>query len=193
MVNWTSKFDPSTGNFNISANFVGFQQAFLNDLTMGDIVGAVNTEIGSQMLKQLKMGPNKDMETPTIDSFVKTIAELQRDLEALKIEEETYKELIILNTQLNKIKSIGDFIGTPIEKENSDTTTGSKSSEYYKKPNNPDVIQTRPIISNNLQIMMKKRRSEFIFKSYDYDKDYVYIQLYVKPIYFKKILTLKRK
>ena len=48
-------------------------------------------------------------------------------------------------------------------------------------------------LSNNLQIMMKKRRSEFIFKSYDYDKDYVYIQLYVKPIYFKKILTLKRK
>ena len=38
MVNWTSNFDGSTGNFDISANFIGFQQAFLNDMNIGILI-----------------------------------------------------------------------------------------------------------------------------------------------------------
>ena len=48
-------------------------------------------------------------------------------------------------------------------------------------------------LSKNLQNIMEKRKSEFLFKSYDEINDYVYIQLYVKPIYFRKTITLKRK
>ena len=150
MINWTSKFDPSTGNFNISANFVGFQQAFLNDLTLGDIVGTVNTPIGAANLKKLKFGPNKNIDTPTIDEFVKKISELQRDLEALKIEEDTFKDLIILNTQLKKLEVISTFIGKPIPKDNSDTVGSDTQIRYSKQPNNPDKIQSTPINSSNL-------------------------------------------
>lgn len=48
-------------------------------------------------------------------------------------------------------------------------------------------------LSENLENIMEKRKSEFLFKSYDEINDYVYIQLYVKPIYFRKTITLKRK
>ena len=53
MTNWTSSFDGSTGNFEISANFLGFQQAFLNDMNIGNIIAAVNTDIGSNKLRGL--------------------------------------------------------------------------------------------------------------------------------------------
>ena len=53
MVNWTSNFDGSTGNFDISANFLGFQQAFLNDMVIGNVIGTVNTPIGRKNLDDI--------------------------------------------------------------------------------------------------------------------------------------------
>ena len=47
-------------------------------------------------------------------------------------------------------------------------------------------------LSKNLEYIMKKRRSEFIFKSYDEINDNIYIQLLIKPIYLKKTIILKR-
>jgi len=56
MVNWTSNFDGSTGNFDISANFLGFQQAFLNDMVIGNIIGAINTPQGRANLDRIYDG-----------------------------------------------------------------------------------------------------------------------------------------
>ena len=53
MTNWNSEFDGSTGNFVINANFLGFQQALLNDLVIGNIIGAVNTQKGTDNLNRI--------------------------------------------------------------------------------------------------------------------------------------------
>ena len=53
MINWTSNFDGTTGNFDISANFVGFQQAFLADMVLGNIIGVVNTSMGYNKLMKV--------------------------------------------------------------------------------------------------------------------------------------------
>ena len=53
MTNWTSNFDGTTGNFDISANFVGFQQAFLADMVLGNIIGVVNTSAGYNNLMKV--------------------------------------------------------------------------------------------------------------------------------------------
>ena len=160
MVNWTSKFDPGTGNFNISANFVGFQQAFLADLTLGDIIGGVNTDEGSQNLSKIPLTvgtidsndttTTSNIPTPALDEFIKKISKLQLDLEKFKADDETYKELTIINTQQKKLEDIRDFIGRPIRKDNSDTNVSEQSIPYSKQLNDPDNISTSDIKNVNL-------------------------------------------
>ena len=148
MVNWTSKFDPGTGNFNISANFVGFQQAFLADLTIGDIIGTVNTDMGKQNLDKLllKIDGQETIPTPALDTFIKDLSKLQIDLEKLKFNSESYNDLSIINTQQKKLEDIRDFIGRPLGKANSDTSNATK---YSDKPN-LNTISTTGIKSNTL-------------------------------------------
>lgn len=120
MVNWNSKFDPSTGNFDIDANFLGFQQAFLADITIGNILGINNTPEGKKALSELPISGDTGnvFPTPPLAEFIKKISKLQVDLEHLKASSELYKKLIVLNTQQQKLKTIQSFIGSPIRKEN---------------------------------------------------------------------------
>ena len=161
LVNWTSKFDPSTGNFNISANFVGFQQAFLADITIGDIIGTVNTEVGLKNLLDLPLTVgtikeggetgSKQIATPQLDEFVKDLSKLQIDLEELKVENKIYKELQVLNTQQKKLEDIRGFIGRPIGKANIDTYKKNESAPpYLSQLNAPFPITSSRIKSENL-------------------------------------------
>jgi len=152
LVTWTSKFDPTSGNFNISANFVGFQQAFLADLTIGDIIGVVGTDRGLNNLNKLPLTVGSETilnQTPRLDNFVKDISKLQIDLEALKIDSDFYKKLRVLNTQEKKLEDIRGFIGFPIGKEYSDTTT--ENTPYLKKINDPKQIEGSSIRAENLK------------------------------------------
>ena len=163
LVNWTSKFDAGTGNFNISANFLGFQQAFLADITIGDIIGTLNTEIGFKNLNELPLtvGTIKNgtsdgtqtIATPSLDDFVKQLSKLQIDLEELKIENTKYKELQILNTQEKKVEEILSFIGSPIPKANIDTYKDKTSAPpYLSQLNSPNTTNTNGIKSVNLTL-----------------------------------------
>lgn len=152
LVTWTSKFDPTSGNFLISANFVGFQQAFLADLTIGDIIGVVNTKQGLNNLNKLPLTVGSETiltQTPRLDLFVKDLSKLQIDLEALKIDSDSYKKLRVLNTQVKKLENIRGFIGSPLGKENSDTST--ENTPYLKQLNDPDQIESSSITSASLK------------------------------------------
>ena len=144
MVNWNSKFDPSTGNFDIDANFLGFQQAFLADITIGNILGVNNTPEGKKALSELNITSDTEeiLPTPPLDEFIKKISKLQVDLEHLKASSELYKKLIVLNTQQKKLKTIQSFIGSPIPKINGNPTN---EKPYEDLENNPDKIITSPI------------------------------------------------
>jgi len=143
MVNWNSKFDPSTGNFDIDANFLGFQQAFLADITIGNILGVNNTPEGKKALSELTITSDKgdSLPTPPLAEFIKKISKLQVDLEHLKASSELYKKLIVLNTQQQKLKTIQSFIGTPIRKSNG---TPTPETPYEDLPNDNKII-TSPI------------------------------------------------
>ena len=134
MVNWTSKFDPTTGNFDIDANFLGFQQAFLADITMGNILGVNNTEEGAMALSKVPItitdpltGKESTIPTPSLDAFIKKISKLQVDLEVLKATAPAYQKLKIINTQKVKLKRLQTFIGAPLPKY---ATTATVSTPY---------------------------------------------------------------
>ena len=155
MVNWSSNFDGTTGNFDISANFLGFQQAFLNDMNIGNIIGAVNTELGFKNLNnifdkqeadseklKLTLGiedalnilqGNKDEEVRKIDDFFTKIAKLQIDTEVLKAQTDELDKLKQINGQLSLLKQIGQFIGYAIQKSNDIDDDGVITEDEIKE------------------------------------------------------------
>jgi len=147
MVNWSSNFDGSTGNFDISANFLGFQQAFLNDMNIGNIIATVNTQRGFNNLEEIfnkqeanddeqigktettsatleQIQKNSGVNTRKIDDFFTKIAKLQIDVEVLKSETDELDRLKQINTQLSQLKSIRSFIGGPIPKTSDSNNDG---------------------------------------------------------------------
>lgn len=160
MTNWTSSFDGSTGNFEISANFLGFQQAFLNDMNIGNIIAAVNTDIGSNKLRGLDWTIDDDNkvnpEYQKLDDFLLKISKLQNESEFIKADLDSFGKLKDLNGQIKLLKTIKSWIGGPLLKQdsnNNETTTIPNNSDYLKTPNKNDQYITQPISPNsNLRI-----------------------------------------
>ena len=144
MVNWNSNFDGSTGNFDITANFLGFQQAFLNDMNIGNIIANVNTVEGRRELDDLnwtyKDAKGNDFtiseKIRKIDDFFLKISKLQIDAEVLKSDNKGFDELKDLNGQLKLLKEIQGFIGGPIAKDSTDST----DKGYLKQKNSPTIL-----------------------------------------------------
>jgi hypothetical protein len=164
MVNWTSNFDGSTGNFDISANFLGFQQAFLNDMVIGNIIGAVNTQQGFNNLNRIYDESGSDIGTlpdgkniRKLDEFFTKISRIQVDSEIIKSELSSFEYLKDLNGKLNILKSIRTFIGTHMGKQPVFNSNGSTnppvedSTPYLELENINNKIFTAPIRDNNLQ------------------------------------------
>jgi predicted chitinase len=136
MVNWTSNFDGTTGNFDISANFIGFQQAFLNDMNIGNIIGTVNTQRGLNNLNDIfdeqeanvaelesSLGGEdalailqgeKDNSVRKIDDFFTKIAKLQIETEIYKSNTDELDKLKDIKSLLSLLQQLKTFIGSPI-------------------------------------------------------------------------------
>jgi hypothetical protein len=173
MVNWTSNFDGSTGNFDISANFLGFQQAFLNDMVMGNIIGVVNTERGFANLNRIfndrisQSGFTQDITSSNsedslnirkIDDFMTKISKLQIETEVIKTESNSFQFLKDLNGKLSLLKTLRQFIGNPMLKELNNNYNGStetnvtESKPFIQLENIKNIIETSSIYDDELII-----------------------------------------
>ena len=57
------------------------------------------------------------------------------------------------------------------------------------------IIQNTDIdieLSDNLNKLVKKKKTDFKLLKYDSNEDAVYIELHIKPIFFKKVVILER-
>ncbi len=169
MTNWNSEFDGSTGNFVINANFLGFQQALLNDLVVGNIIGAVNTQKGLNNLNRIfnerieefgveesiPLIDNNGTNIRKLDDFFTRISKIQIESEIIKTENENFAILKDLNGKLSILESIQKFIGKPMKKDSSTTTNGDnggvdESINYLELPNGSNIVKTSPIEDNIL-------------------------------------------
>ena len=151
MLSWAAKFDSSTGNFNIDAKFVGFQQAFLADMSLGNVIGTVNTTKGRANLKKLKiknsLNPKQPEETPPLDRFLITLSELPIRFIKIKDEDKEYQKFRKLTNLQAKLKNILDLIGLPMKK----ITEGlDPNTQFYKQPNDPTQTLTRAFDEDDL-------------------------------------------
>ena len=157
MVNWNSTFDGSTGNFDISANFLGFQQAFLNDINIGNVIANVNTEVGRTELDLLDWscdsceGKEIPKDIRKIDDFFLKISKLQIDVDVLKSDDPGFDKLKDLNGQLKLLKEIQIMVGPPIIKSKSDNPKDG-TEDYLSKFNSSTTFISKSIGKTNLKI-----------------------------------------
>ena len=64
----------------------------------------------------------------------------------------------------------------------------ANGSAKYKIQNTDIDIE----LSDNLNNLVKKKKTDFKLLKYDSNEDAVYIQLHIKPVFFKKVLILER-
>jgi len=160
MLNWTSNFDGSTGNFDITANFVGYQQAFLNDMVLGNIIGTVNTEEGINQLNNIfnnskneELSNEKTEGIRKIDDFFVKMANLNVETENIKLDSGNFSLLKFLNTKLNLLKNIQSFVGAPIEKgSNNQSNEDDTLKEYLKIKNDELQVETSTIQDSTLNV-----------------------------------------
>ena len=173
MTNWNSEFDGSTGNFVINANFLGFQQALLNDLVIGNIIGAVNTQKGTDNLNRIfderisEVGVENSIPLVNsdgsnirkLDEFFTRISKIQIESEIIKTENENFAILKDLNAKLSILNSIQKFIGTPIPKETNSSSGGATEkvgeSLNYLELNNSSNKITQPSSTINDRRLIK--------------------------------------
>ena len=153
MLSWTSKFDNATGNFNIDAKFVGFQQAFLADMSLGNVIGTINTVKGRANLKKLKI-KNKfksqtlEEDTPPLDRFLITLAELPIRFQKLKDDDKEYLQFKNLTNLQAKLTNILDLIVYPMKK-NPDGI--DPNTEFYKQENKKTETLTTSFEEDDLE------------------------------------------
>jgi len=178
MTNWTSNFDGSTGNFEISANFLGFQQAFLNDMVLGNIIGVVNTPEGYNKLNKIYEDSKSEITSPNlkgktlddlrktgdldirkIDDFFTQISKLQVESEIIKTDLNSFQLLKDLNGKLTLLTTLKSFIGAPLPKQPKKEGEGSDQKNvvtisylYLENQNDYIINQSSPIKDDELLI-----------------------------------------
>jgi len=158
MINWTSNFDNSSGSFEINANFLGYQQAILNDLVLGNIIGVVNTDKGRNNLKDIFNRRRKKEDKPEIidinpykiDNFITNISKLPFESQQIKSNLDSFKEFELLKQKIGVLKQIQTLIGTPIIKES--LNDSNKNKTYLEFPNNKNIIAGSSISNDGTQL-----------------------------------------
>ena len=183
MTNWSSNFDGSTGNFDITANFLGFQQAFLNDMVIGNIIGVINTEEGYKNLNEIydktesnvglsssgagkslkELRKNGKLNVGKLDDFFVKISKLKVDAEVLKTELDTFKTLKFFNGKLKILKEIKSFIGKPLTKESNKQSNDDGTSKNYLEINNSKSEIITSIISDSV---LRPRKNYFSIRDF---------------------------
>jgi len=102
MTKFNAKFNSTTGNFEIRANFVGYTYAMLSDVLIGYLRAIPYTKLGASLYKDLKL---KNENIITLDELVVKISAIDEQINKLKDTDEV-KGLSTIEEKLNILNNI---------------------------------------------------------------------------------------
>ena len=161
MSNWTSSFDSSTGNFNVTATLIGYTYAMLNDLAMSAIITApmngyegfaywenvIRNNKEEYYLVGRETGPEGNaiyskIEIPRIASIMGALKDAQLEVQKLKKEhDDNYKGINAIPNSMNnlvgQLASIGNNIAQVVTRRNIEFTNND-GAKYFMLSNNPN-------------------------------------------------------
>jgi hypothetical protein len=146
MINWTSSFNSDSGNFEINADFIGFQSAFISDINMQHVIGVMETDAAQSNLS----GSTIDgAPTPTLRDFLGDISKIQIGINDIKVGNVGFEKLKNINTSFSLIKTLSNIIGKPLPIVNERKNGDKLLTEIFRSPNfktNDNIISIRDII-----------------------------------------------
>lgn len=107
LTKFNSKFNSETGNFEITANFVGYTYAILSDMLMGYLKAITNTDIGRKKFEEYKQ---LDPTLITLNELTTKIGDVDRYIVALKNNDINVKELADIDRALSSLSDIRSFL-----------------------------------------------------------------------------------
>lgn len=123
MTKFTSRFNSQTGNFEITASFVGYTYAMLSDMLIGYLKAIPYTIIGESKYIDLK---KEDPNLITLDELYDKISKINEKVERILSDDEDYSQLKLAE---DKIGIITDIRGT-IQNFSETIDVNKKSSTY---------------------------------------------------------------
>jgi murein DD-endopeptidase MepM/ murein hydrolase activator NlpD len=122
MTKFNAKFNSKTGNFEITANFIGYTYAFLSDMLIGFLRAIPHTKFGGDLFKDYKA---KRPYTLSIDDLIQAISNIDVNLSKLKAEDPQVQNYTSLNDKLEgydsfnyPISTFGEGIGVYKDQQN---------------------------------------------------------------------------
>ena len=141
MTKFNSKFNSQTGNFEITANFVGYTYAMLSDMLIGYLKAISQTEKGKA--KYEKINKNRENKILTLSELIIDISKINEEIDKISSDDDVLIQKNLSNEKnqlLENIKNEIIVLGRTIEKNNLD------EYQYIIEPEseseNTDVITT---------------------------------------------------
>ena len=124
LTKFTSKFNSKTGNFEITANFIGYTYALLSDMIIGYLRAIGNTDKGKDVYKKFEDEGRKVM---NIDEFIQGVSKIDSGIAQLASNDNRIKKY---QTYINRYDIISDLYKIFIRLGNLDSY--NKDLEEYK-------------------------------------------------------------
>jgi len=102
LTKWNAKFNTQTGNFEITADFIGYTYAMLNDMLLGYLRAITKTKAGRAKFDLVREEMNNPDSLITINELLNRIEDVNSELEKLKADDPDVAEL----SSNKKIKAV---------------------------------------------------------------------------------------
>lgn len=109
LTKFNARFNSQTGNFEITANFIGYTYAMLSDMLIGYLRAIPYTKKGSEKYKELKKSRSGVL---TLDELAQAISKIDENVEKLRDSDPNVADLNRLNSKLELITTLRTNINT---------------------------------------------------------------------------------
>ena len=148
LTKWNAKFNSQTGNFEIRCEFIGHTYAFLTDMLIGYLRAAAETSKGKELLKQKKLD-NPGVDIMTISELIGKIDLMGKELEKIKNNNNSIKDLEIIKVKLSNFDTIlQEFINFRV---NHSTSNNNNNSSIIGQTSDGITIFDNTRVSNLIE------------------------------------------
>lgn len=139
MTKFTSRFNSQTGNFEITASFIGYTYAMLSDMLLGYLKAIAYTDLGKERYKHLK---SEDPTLLSLDELYEKISKINESMTGILSNSEEYNKLNKNIEKLNQLELIRNSIYNLSDSLNFSSTNQDYSFVVFdtdKKENNDNI------------------------------------------------------
>ena len=159
LTKYNSRFDAGTGNFEITANFIGYTYAMLSDILIGYLRAITKTEIGKQKFEEIKK-QNNDPNLLTLDELLVKVSKVNDSITKLSDNDKQIVEIESAKEALSSVFILRDVVNNGIESLSIDKglfITNDNNIVYLK----PQASPASETDINNFKITVQKILDEY--------------------------------